>query len=142
MNDAPTALIHGTCVAVGERGILILGESGTGKSGLALQLIAFGAALVADDQLVLQRKGQSVVAVAPDSLRGLIEARGIGILRVKAVDTVKLLVVVDLDVEPTERLPMPQTHVLLGVKLDLISGKDVANLAAALIVKISSDWVG
>ncbi|PIY73077.1 MAG: serine kinase, partial [Rhodobacterales bacterium CG_4_10_14_0_8_um_filter_70_9] len=77
--------IHASCVAwavAGKaRGLLILGASGAGKSALALELIALGAALVADDQVALRRVGEAVVAAPPPPLAGLIEARGLGLLR-------------------------------------------------------------
>ena len=50
-------ILHATCVAVDGRGLLILGPSGSGKSALALQLIALGAQLVADDRTRVSRRG-------------------------------------------------------------------------------------
>ena len=66
--------VHASCVACDGAGVLILGASGAGKSGLALNLMALGAALVADDRVVLSREGDVVLAACPLPLRGLIEA--------------------------------------------------------------------
>ena len=72
--------LHGTCVSVGGEGVLILGEPGSGKSGLALRLIdepGYGISgvllrseLVADDQVIVTRDQDRLVASAPASLRG------------------------------------------------------------------------
>lgn len=86
-------------------GLLILGASGAGKSGLALEMMARGAVLVADDRTVLRREAGGLVADAPDSLRGLIEARGVGILRARAHGPVTLALAVDLARAEPERLP-------------------------------------
>src|SRR5262245_61986603 len=81
---AAPLLVHGSAVAWGGRGLLILGASGRGKSALALALTATGAALVADDRVEIVRRGRALVARAPAALAGLVEARGIGILPVPA----------------------------------------------------------
>ncbi|MCP5080698.1 MAG: hypothetical protein GY948_03265 [Alphaproteobacteria bacterium] len=87
--------LHGTCVAVGEHGVLLLGPSGSGKSDLALRLIdepgqgSGGAVLqtrlVADDQVLLRRADEHLIASAPPSLKGLLEVRGLGIISTCAV---------------------------------------------------------
>ena len=69
--DAPLNL-HGSAVALEGRGLLILGASGTGKSALALRMMAHGARLVADDRVVLARRGDALIASAPPALRGTI----------------------------------------------------------------------
>jgi HPr kinase/phosphorylase len=111
---------HASCVAVGRHGILIQGASGAGKSALALQLMALGAQLVADDQTIVSRSATALHATCPPLLRGMIEARGIGILGVKPVDRVKLRLVVDLDRLETERLPPRRQVEVLGVAIDLV----------------------
>lgn len=84
--------IHATCVipalagdafgAPREAGVLILGESGAGKSDLALRLIAMGAVLVADDRCDLSVTSGFLHAAAPPALAGMMEVRGVGIVRV------------------------------------------------------------
>jgi HPr kinase/phosphorylase len=83
-------------VAVEGRGVLLVGPSGAGKSALALRLIALGAELVADDRTLVARHGDRLVAAAPASGHGLIEARGVGLLRLPALGAVPLALAVDL----------------------------------------------
>lgn len=132
MNVPLSTIVHGSAVAFGGRGVLILGTSGSGKSSLALQLIGRGGQLVADDQVRLERKGESLVAGAPQAIAGLIEARGVGILRLDAVPEVPLTIAVDLDRAPEARLPQRVAITLLGVSVELISGKDLPNLDLVL----------
>ncbi|MEZ0279767.1 HPr kinase/phosphorylase, partial [Methyloceanibacter sp.] len=74
--------LHATCLSVQGRGILLCGPSGCGKSDLALRLITtLDARLVADDQVTVERRGSMLVGLAPASLRGLFEVRGLGIVR-------------------------------------------------------------
>jgi HPr kinase/phosphorylase len=131
-------LLHATAVAVAGRGLLILGASGSGKSGLALRMIALGARLVADDQVLLTRAGDRLLAEAPARLEGLVEARGIGILRVPPAGRVPLAWAVDLDSPPEARLPQPHTIALIGVPLHLIRGRDLPNLDAMLTVLLQN----
>ncbi len=76
--------IHASAVVLGDRGVLISGESGSGKTGLALALIAHGrshglfARLVGDDQVFLSARHGRVRCTAPDTIAGLAEIRGLG----------------------------------------------------------------
>lgn len=114
--------IHGTAVGVDGAGVLLRGPSGAGKSDLALRLIDAGAALVADDRVVLARDGDAILAFAPDAIAGKLEVRGLGIVRLPAVASARLRLVVDL-VAPAavERLPKAGETVLLGVALPVLN---------------------
>lgn len=110
--------LHATCVALKDQGVLLIGASGRGKSDLALRLIDGGGVLVADDQVAIERTDDRVVARPAAALQGLIEARGVGILRLPHRSSCPLSLVVDLDtVGPWPRLPEPSTHRLLGIDL-------------------------
>ena len=113
--------VHGTCVAIGRRGVLIRGRSGAGKSDLALRLMADGARLVADDQVLLRHVAGKVMASAPKKLHGLIEVRGIGIVPVPTASAAMLWLIVDL-VAPraVARLPEPVFATLAGVTVPLV----------------------
>ena len=110
--------VHGTCVAFGRFGVLFRGPSGSGKSSLALCLIdaeGFGigqrklkARLVADDQVVLQQKGSTILASPPNSLSGKLEIRGLGIVILDYLRQVEIRLVVDL-VPPNSIARMPDS---------------------------------
>ena len=117
--------IHASCVAIGNKGILLLGKSGVGKSDLALRLIDGGAKLVADDRTILFAKSGALHARAPASIRGLLEIRGAGIIELPTRDQVRLALVVMLGREGP-RLPEPQfypapTTLQLNTKLPQIA---------------------
>jgi len=115
-------LVHGTTVAIDGRGVLLRGPSGAGKSDLALRLIDAGARLVADDQSILRRDGEAVLAGAPATISGLIEVRGIGLLRLDALTEARLALVADLVApEAVERLPEPRSETILGISLPCVA---------------------
>lgn len=118
--DANRTILHASCVALGARGLLILGPSGAGKSALALRLMSFGAALVADDRTEVLRRGTTLVATCPPPLRGLIEARGVGLLRTTPVESAEIALVVDLGQSETERLPPTRHITILGCERSLV----------------------
>jgi HPr kinase/phosphorylase len=125
-------LVHGTAIAIDGDAILLRGPPGAGKSDLALRLIDGGARLVADDQAELRRNGQRLWVRAPAVLAGLIEVRGIGILRVDALAEAPLVMCVDLmpSVE-VERLPQRRFANLLGLEVPLIAVSAFEASAAA-----------
>jgi HPr kinase/phosphorylase len=120
VTGSATQTLHASCVAVGDRGLLIVGPSGSGKSSLALRLISLGAALVADDQTVLTVETGRLVARCPQPIRALIEARGVGLLRAPTVEAATIALVVDLDRQETERLPPLRSFTILGCTADLV----------------------
>src|SRR5882757_3028333 len=116
------ATIHATCVALDGRGVLLRGPSGSGKSDLALRLIDAGARLVADDQTELRRQGDTIFARAPATIAGLIEVRGVGIIRLEPVAEAPITLVVDLvSPEIIERLPAHRNEPVLGLNLPVIA---------------------
>lgn len=96
--------IHASCVAIGAKGVLLLGPSGAGKSDLALRLIEGGGQLVADDRTILFIDKGALWAKAPATIRGLIEIRGVGIVKMPARACVRIALVVKLGKEGM-RLP-------------------------------------
>lgn len=127
---------HASCVALdgpaGPSALLIVGRSGSGKSRLALELISRGARLVSDDQTHLRRDGAQVLASAPAAIAGMIEARGVGLLRLPAIGEAPVRAVADLDSHERERLPPARSVALCGVDLPLIFCGDDAGAAAAM----------
>jgi HPr kinase/phosphorylase len=96
--------IHASCVAIGQKGVLILGDSGAGKSDLSLRLIDDGAKLVADDRVELYLARGALCARAPKSITGLIEVRGLGVIALPCRETVRLTLAVKLGAM-AKRLP-------------------------------------
>ncbi len=80
---APEETVSGDLVVVYGKGVLLMGESGQGKSETALELIKDGQVLVSDDRVDLQKIHNQLVGHAPDILRGMLEIRGIGIIDVE-----------------------------------------------------------
>jgi len=117
-----TILVHATAVAIGGRAVLLRGPSGSGKSDLALRLIDAGAELVADDYSQLQRQGDAIVVRAPATISGLIEARGVGIVKVQALDVAPLALIADM-VAPqhVERMPEPGSETIFGLAIPVVA---------------------
>jgi HPr kinase/phosphorylase len=115
-------LVHATAVAIGGHAVLLRGQSGGGKSDLALRLIDAGAELVADDQSELRREGDAITVRAPVAIAGLIEARGVGIIRLAPRAFAPLALIADLVApEQVERLPELGTEIVLGIAIPVIA---------------------
>lgn len=132
--------MHATCVAWGDRAVLIKGAAGTGKSALGLTLLAYGCQLVADDHVRLTQQDGVVLAHCPDTISGLIEARGLGILQAEVRPQAKVVLVVDLDQSETERLPKRRFFTVLGCNLPLIYRVDAPQFAPAILQTLKLGW--
>jgi HPr kinase/phosphorylase len=133
-----TLCVHATAVAIGAAGLLLRGPSGSGKSDLALRLVDGGGLLIADDQVMLRRDGDRLVAgyppAAPAGLRGRLEVRGLGLLPVPMAAAAPLDLVIDLQPGvPVERLPAAAGVELLGVVLPLLRLDPFVASAAAQV---------
>jgi hypothetical protein len=134
--------LHATAVALwvpgaGWRGILIRGPSGAGKSDLALRLIGQGWRLVADDYVHVFASGTGLYVTAPETIRGRIEARGLGIIGGCVQGVAPLVLAVDLVESAPERLPEPETLGLAGravplLRLNGFEASAVEKVAAAI----------
>jgi HPr kinase/phosphorylase len=126
--------VHATCVAFADKGILLRGPPGSGKSDLALRAIAAGARLVADDHVILTGENSRLFASAPAAIHGRIEIRGLGVFKVDAEERAEIAMIVDLaDPARIERLPDPKTCSLAGVDLPLFT---LAPFEASAVVKL------
>jgi HPr kinase/phosphorylase len=110
--------LHASCVQLGGVGVVLLGASGVGKSDLALRLIDVGGLLVADDQLRVEAGPRGLLGRPAETLAGLLEVRGLGIVRLPYCRVSPLGLVVELDpAGPGLRLPEPSCYPVLGVGL-------------------------
>jgi HPr kinase/phosphorylase len=128
--------IHASCVAIGARGVLLLGPSGSAKSDVALRLIDGGAKLVADDRTILFAARGALHARGPASIAGLLEIRGVGIVQLPVRARVKIALVVRLGREGA-RLPEPTFYEFLKtqtpqITLDAHFASTPARIRAAL----------
>lgn len=133
--------IHGSAVAFAGAGVLITGAPGSGKSSLALSLIAKGAVLVADDAVDLACLAGRISMHCPEPIKSMIEVRGIGLIKVNTCDTAALDFLVDMDQIETQRLPESRTKALLGVEVPTLYGKENANLCNALFCLLNGGQV-
>ncbi len=104
--------VHASCVAFEGKGVLLRGPPGAGKSDLALRAIEAGARLVADDLVAFDLRGDRVWARALPRADGRLEVRGVGIVRLPALDSAELVLLADL--AGPERLPEPDFEPVLG----------------------------
>ena len=139
--------LHASCVLLGEAGVLIRGESGVGKSGLAVRLVAARraagrfAAHVSDDRTLVEATHGRLIARPHPAIAGLVERRGLGLARVPHESAAILRLVVDLHRERASRLPDEdeRTVRIEGVTLPRLAGlaDDVASL-----VEEALSWPG
>jgi HPr kinase/phosphorylase len=113
--------------------VLIRGASGSGKSSLGLELLAWGCQLLADDRTELSVEEGRLVARCPPAIRGLIEARGVGLLRAEAVEEGEVVLMADLDHSEAERLPPWREKAILGVRLPVLQRPLNGPFAAAIL---------
>ena len=121
---------HGVLVEVAGEGMLILGDSGVGKSETALELIKRGHRLIADDAVEIRRVSErSLIGSAPDNIRHFIELRGVGVINARktfGMGAVKMTQKIDMIVElepweagkPYDRLGLDdETQEILGIQI-------------------------
>lgn len=143
---APSVTIHGVLMDLYGVGVLLIGESGIGKSETALSLVERGHRLVADDAVTISRIGDRLDGTCPDMIRYFMELRGIGIIDIKAMygaSAVQLVKKIDMVVKLEAwddkmrytRLGAPEeSYTILGVKkpLHIVPVKPGRNLAIIL----------
>jgi HPr kinase/phosphorylase len=150
---AESTAVHGVLLDVLGMGVLITGDSGVGKSELALELISRGSGLIADDVVELYRVGpETIEGRCPELLKDYLEVRGLGVLDIRTIfgeaalrprKNVKLIVHLErpagFDGAPMERLPLkPGSEQLMGVEIRKVTvpvaaGRNLAVLTEAAV---------
>jgi HPr kinase/phosphorylase len=126
--------IRGSCIAVDGHGVLLRGASGAGKSDLALRLVADGALLVSDDYTEVAVVDGRLQASAPEPIRGLLEVRGLGVLRMDAAPCAIVVAAIDLVLpESVPRMPDDDTTRIAGVALPRVR---LAPFEASAVAKV------
>ncbi len=130
--------IHSTSVVIDDNGVLILGDSGSGKSDLALRLIDNGATLISDDISICRKNSNNIYLYCPPEIKGLLEVREVGIITVPFVERIKLRLVVNLKSNNNERFPKDSSFRILGIKIPIINieGKN-SSAVAKIKVKLN-----
>ena len=133
--------VHASTVALDGRAVVISGPSGAGKSDLALRLLDRGFTLVSDDQTLVRRDGDRLIATAPPNIAGKLEIRGIGIVEIERLSDVPVALIVELTSD-IQRLPDDsRERPILGVRLPLIS-IDAMTASAPSKVALALDRMG
>jgi HPr kinase/phosphorylase len=129
---APRTVVHGVLLEIYGLGVLLLGESGMGKSECALDLVVRGHRLVADDTVEIRRRRRALIGTGPELTRYHMELRGLGIVNVKelfGVGAVRMAKLVELvirldpweDGKHYDRLGLDeQVHEILGIELPYV----------------------
>jgi HPr kinase/phosphorylase len=113
-------ILHASAFAYEGAGCLVLGEAGSGKSSLLAHALLLGAELIADDQVMLRADGGQLIASAPETLTGIIELYGLGIVSYPYLASHPLHLVVALEKGEAERLPEPQQVQYCGLELPFV----------------------
>lgn len=133
-----TLLHSATCVALGDRALLIEGAPGSGKSMLALALIDRGAVLIGDDGVTLEKRGDRLIASPPPNIAGLLEVRNLGLLQFPVASDIPVALVLRIDPEAPRFVDAAERVELGGVDLPLVrvwpGGSELA-LKAELALK-------
>ena len=133
--------LHSSTVAKDDRAVLITGASGSGKSDLALRLLDRGFVLVSDDQTIVRREGDRLLATAPPTIAGKLEVRGIGIVDVDRAGDTPVALVVELRSDIVRLPDDSRERLILGIGVPLIS-VDAMTASAASKVALALDRLG
>ncbi len=136
--DPSKFVIHATAVSWRDKGVLIIGPSGSGKSSLALELMAFDADLIADDRVELKDHAEVLTLCAPQPIAGMIEARGFAVLAAQNVNHAKCELIVDLTEAAPGRLPDCVTTTFQGVECPYLRAKAMPSLASVILQFLKS----
>jgi serine kinase of HPr protein (carbohydrate metabolism regulator) len=133
--------LHCSTVAKDGRAVLITGPSGSGKSDLTLRLLDREFTLVSDDQTIIKKHGDRLIASAPPTIAGKLEIRGIGIVDMERLENAPVALLVELTGEFARMPDDSRERPILGVRLPLVS-IDAMAASAPSKVEIALDRMG
>jgi serine kinase of HPr protein (carbohydrate metabolism regulator) len=133
--------VHASTVASDGRAVLITGPSGSGKSDLALRLLDRGFTLVSDDQTIVRKDGDRLLAAPPPTIAGKLEIRGLGIVEVETASDVPVALIVELTSD-IQRVPDDsRERPILGVPIPFVT-IDALTASAPAKVALALDRMG
>ena len=147
---APREIRHGDLLDIFAIGVLLLGESGSGKSECALELVHRGHRLVADDVVEIYRlRNEDLIGQAPEEVRGLMEVRGLGLISIEQLfgvvavrDNKPIDLLIKLAPENTVRLErlglVESTEEVLGIKRPVLTVPVAPGRSLALLVECAA----
>ncbi|WP_342258675.1 HPr(Ser) kinase/phosphatase [Spiroplasma endosymbiont of Dioctria linearis] len=152
---APVVEVHASCVNIFGKGVLLIGESGIGKSEITLDLVKTNHLFVGDDRIVITKKSNELYGKSHEILKNLVEVRGIGIVDVSQtngyqviLEKTKIDLVIELTqfkkngIDDSERLGTSfATYEILGalvpyIKIPVSSGRNIPNIIEAAVAKL------
>ena len=131
--------LHASAVSINNKAVLILGQSGSGKSAFSLQLMALGGHLIGDDQVFLNMQNDKMVISSHPNAMGRIEVRGVGVFEALAANHVEIQCAVNLDREPSERLPKKQQFQIGLTNIEQYDLKGVSHGAAFIYLLLTNN---
>jgi serine kinase of HPr protein (carbohydrate metabolism regulator) len=133
--------LHATAVALDGRAVLISGPSGSGKSDLALRMLDRGFVLVSDDRTIVRKEGTRLIASAPETIKGKLEVRGVGIVEMEHQNNLPVALVVELT-RDIQRMPDENCErMILGIAIPLVN-IDAMTASAPSKVAVALDRIG
>ena len=133
--------LHASTVALDGRAVIISGPSGSGKSDLTLRLLDRGFVLVSDDRTIVRNADGRVIAAAPDTIRGKLEIRGVGIVDMPSVDDMPVALVVELTSDIARLPDDSRVRNIMGIGIPLIS-VDAMTASAPSKVAVALERLG
>ena len=133
--------LHATAVALDGRAVLISGPSGSGKSDLALRMLDRGFVLVSDDRTIVRKEGTRLIVSAPETIKGKLEVRGVGIVEMEHQNNLPVALVVELT-RDIQRMPDEnRERMILGIAIPLVN-IDAMTASAPSKVAVALDRIG
>jgi len=133
--------LHATAVALDGRAVLISGPSGSGKSDLALRMLDRGFVLVSDDRTIVRKEGTRLIASAPETIKGKLEVRGVGIVEMEHQNNLPVALVVELTRDIRRMPDENRERMILGIAIPLVN-IDAMTASAPSKVAVALDRIG